>query len=152
MIINGVVVSGVVRGEELIKIYSDRILHILGFRPFSGTLDIQTEKNVALEDYATRKIEHVLLNGKSHVYAYLVPVHLKIIKNSQEFDCWLIKTAEAFSKNLVEVISNENLRAAHSIEDGDAVEITFFKKVPKRKKPVTRFLTKIAGKETRISR
>ena len=152
MIIKGVVVSGAILGQELIKMYEDRIAHIIGFKPYRGTLDIKIEKNIKLEDYATRRIEHILLNGRPQIYAYLVPVRLKVLKSNEEEDCWLIKTPDSGISDIIEIITNHNLRERHNLKDNEEVEITFFKKVVKKKKPVTQFFKRLSGKETRISR
>lgn len=153
MIIRGIVTSGAVRGEDLIKIYEDRIAHQIGYKPFLGTLGVKMEKNVRIEDYVTRRVEHLLLNGRPQVYVYLVPVSLKILKSSNGEDCWIAKVPSASSiDSVIEIIAPSDLRKKYDLKDEDEVEITFFRKTVEKKKPVTKFLKRLSRKETKINR
>ena len=77
MKIRGEVFSGVLRGTPLIEKYSARLIGILGFRPFKGTMDIKLERSVDITAFSTKSIEHVISDGTKKINAYLAPVKVK---------------------------------------------------------------------------
>ena len=154
MKIQGKITTGALCGEEIIKKYYPRIIAVVGVEPFLGTLDVQLEKEMDVTAYATKRIEHILLDGKPLVEAYLAPVILaiKTDEGEKEEPCWAFCLAKAFDKTVVELISKEKLREKYNLKDGDVVDLTFFEKTKKKKKPVTEFIKKLTVKESRISR
>src|SRR3989344_7888270 len=140
MIVRGTVVSGASRGAELVQIYEDRLLHILGFRPYRGTLDVKIEKALDVESYATRRLEHVLLNGRPQIYAYLIPILLKTTTGEEK--CWGMRLPDTYEKDVVWLLAHENMRNKLGLNDGDDVELQFFQKAAK-KKPATSFLQRL---------
>lgn len=77
MRVRGEVFSGVLRGTPLVEKYFPRLIGLLGFRPFLGTVDVRLERNVDISAFAAKTIEHVLRDGRRKVDAYLAPVRIK---------------------------------------------------------------------------
>lgn len=77
MKVRGEVFSGVLRGAPLIEKYYARLVGLIGFKPFKGTLDVKTDRNIDIRPFATKKMEHVLTDGRKKITAYLAPVKIK---------------------------------------------------------------------------
>ena len=77
MKVRGEVFSGALRGMPLIEKYNARLIGLLGFRPFKGTMDVRLERNVDIKPFATKTIEHVISDGSKKINAYLAPVRIK---------------------------------------------------------------------------
>ncbi|MFC2143176.1 DUF120 domain-containing protein [Candidatus Aenigmatarchaeota archaeon] len=154
MKIQGKVTTGAMSGVGVIEKYKSRIKAILGFEPFVGTLDVTIEEEIDIELYATKRIEHILLDGKPHINAYFAPVVLIVHSDEGEKEepCWAFCLPNAYDKKTIELISPNKLRDRYSLKDGDIVELTFFTKKEKKKKPVTKLVKKLIKKESRISR
>lgn len=102
--------------------WGDRLKGMLGFRPFLGTLNVRTQENVDMDIRAEKKIEHVLINGKPKVEAYLAPATLIAAGGIEA--CWAIRqTEDVYPKNVVELVSSANLREKLKIKDGDMVDV-----------------------------
>lgn len=74
MKVRGEVFSGVLRGMPLIEKYYPRLVGLLGFSPYKGTVNIKLEKPVDIMSFATKTIEHILTDGKKVINAYMAPV------------------------------------------------------------------------------
>ena len=79
MKVRGEVFSGVLRGTPLIEKYYPRLIGLLGFKPFKGTMDIKLERDVDITPFAAKTIEHILRDGRKKVDAYMAPVKIKKI-------------------------------------------------------------------------
>jgi CTP-dependent riboflavin kinase len=152
MKLRGEVFSGSTRGTQLIEKHFARLIGLVGFRPYPGTLNIRLDRNFDIIPYATKRIDHVLRHGAVNTDAYLVPVTVRkvlksytamglrdkedeLVKDVNElinlttkeeftpgYECWAIH----FTGNLgtvVELIAKESLRKTLGLEDGDKVEI-----------------------------
>jgi riboflavin kinase len=149
MRVKGKVVAGVLRGEHLIEKYRPRLLGVLGFEPFPGTLNVRTERKIDLKFYATKTLDHILLDGSRHVEGYLARV--KLISRDEEYECWAFRQRpDPHGPYFVEIIAKENLRTKFGLKDGDEVEIEFPDVAQAKKKEG--FLSRLVGPETRISR
>lgn len=82
--VTGQVVSGVLRGKSLIHKFRYRFVSILGFEPYEGTLDVELKFPLLIKNYATKRIEHVLMDGSRHIDAYIAPVTLHVRKVGEE--------------------------------------------------------------------
>ena len=152
MKIKGKVFTGTLRGQSLVDIYFFRLVNVLGFEPFKGTMDIKMEEAVDVKLYATKKIETVLLDGSSRIDAYLAPIILSV--GDQDYECWAIRQLKPIhGEDSLEIIAKDNLREKFSLNDGDEVEITFFEQVKKKKNiPGLGIVKKIYGIESQIKR
>lgn len=77
MRVRGEVFSGVLRGTPLIEKYYPRLVGLLGFHPFKGTMDVKLERNLDIGPFSTKTLEHILLDGKRKINAYLAPVKIR---------------------------------------------------------------------------
>jgi len=78
MLLRGKVIEGALRGGPLVERYSARLIGIVGFRPFPGTLDIELDKPLELAAYATKRIEHVRPWGAGkNIDAHLAPATIR---------------------------------------------------------------------------
>ncbi len=83
MKLRGEVFSGAMRGAQLIEKHSARLIGLVGFRPFPGTLDVRLERNFDIAPYATKRIEHQLVHTKSvNIDAYLLQVTIRKVPKS----------------------------------------------------------------------
>ncbi len=77
MKVRGDVFSGVLRGTPLIEKYYPRLIGLLGFRPYRGTMDVKLERSVDIRPFAIKTIEHILQDGRKKVDAFLAPVKIR---------------------------------------------------------------------------
>ena len=77
MKVQGEVFSGTLRGEPLIEKYYARLIGLVGFRPFRGTMDVKLERNVDIRSFNSKSMEHTLTDGKKRVTAYLASVKIR---------------------------------------------------------------------------
>ena len=77
MKVHGEVFSGTLRGEPLIEKYYARLIGLVGFRPFKGTMDVKLERNVDIRSFTSKTMEHTLADGKKKVTAYMTPVKIR---------------------------------------------------------------------------
>lgn len=148
--LNGRVEAGVSRGAPLVQAYFFRLIGILGYEPFKGTLNVKLESPVDIRDYATKEISHVLMDGTTEVYAYLAPVIVAF--NSQSCDCWEISEPERTKGDEIEIIAKENLHEKLGLKDGDTVEITFFEQKKKRRIPGLGLIAKLYGYQPQLQK
>ena len=152
MKIKGNLFTGTSRGQPLVEIYFFRLVNILGFEPFKGTMDIKMERPVDVKLYATKRVESTLLDGSLKVDAYLAPVIFSA--KGQDYECWAIRQPKPiYGEDTLEIIAKDNLREKFSLNDGDEVEITFFEQVKKKRNiPGLGIVKKIYGVESQIKR
>ncbi len=77
MKVRGEVFSGTLRGEPLIEKYYARLIGLVGFRPFGGTMDVKLERNVDIRSFTSKSMEHTLADGRKKITAYLAPVKIR---------------------------------------------------------------------------
>ncbi len=122
-VLEGIVKSGLGEGAYYIKIYSEKLQEKLGFKPYSGTLNIKTLMLGDFGSYSTCTIDSFSENDRVFGTARLIPV--KLSKGSQHEDCYVILPERTHHKNELELISEKNLRNALKLKDGDTVKIEF---------------------------
>ncbi len=124
--LKGKIMSGVMRGSPLIDTFYYRLIGILGFEPFKGTMDIQMEKPVDVAQYSTRAVDHLLIDGTRKVYVYLAPIVLTINKDgTEDYNCWAMREPGSQQQDVIEIIAKDNLKDKLALKDGDIVEVTF---------------------------
>lgn len=77
MKIQGKVIFGLRRGRGIVEKYHARLIGLVGFRPFKGTLNIELPRDVDIRRYSTETISHKLSDGSTKVEAYMAPVRIK---------------------------------------------------------------------------
>lgn len=126
MIIKGQIAHGVLRGEALIERYYHRLRNVLGFAPFKGTLNIQLEKPIDVKDYELKRLDHVLMSGRTWVDVRLAPAILHFTQDNEKrkFGCWIIREEKSIHYlDVIEVLSKENIKDSYSFKTGDVVEV-----------------------------
>lgn len=147
----GKVTEGVSRGENLIENYYLRLINIVGYEPFKGTLNVRLEKPVDISLYATKAVDHILMDGTRKVYAYLAPVSLAASGNT--VDCWAIRQPEnVHEKDIIELMAKENLKEKLSLHNGDDVEVTFFEPQQKKSVPGRNIFRKLYGVQNQLTK
>jgi CTP-dependent riboflavin kinase len=129
MRVKGHVFSGVLRGQPLIDIYFHRIVGLLGFEPFRGTMDVELDKPIDIQMFATKEIEHVLMDGAKRTEAHLAPVDLIFSGEGGEerYRCWAMQQLEGpYGKDVVEIIAKDRLSDKFHLAEGREIEIEFF--------------------------
>lgn len=153
MRLKGKVTRGVLRGELLIQKLFYRVKAVLGFEPYMGTLNIRLEKPVKLEDFATKAIDHILIDGTKMTEAYLAPVVLHTDKNGAvNHECWAMRPSHyTHGMEMIEILDKEKLSDKLSLKEGDDVEVTFFEqKREKKGPPGIGLMRKLYGSEHRL--
>lgn len=120
-VFEGEVISGIGEGAYYVKKYEDRIKKILEFRPFLGTLNIKLREHQNLERYSKGIIKGFKRDGRTFGDVKFLPV--KITFNEKSADCYLILPKRTHHRNIVEIISESNLREKLGIRNGDGVKI-----------------------------
>src|SRR3989338_2300669 len=126
------VVTGVLRGKPLIDRIYFRLVGILGFTPFKGTLDLKLEEPIDISRYATKSIEHKITDSSTLRECWLAPVIIKF--GNKEHDCWAMQQCNGINpKDIVEIIAKEKLRDVLGIGDNDMVKIEFIEHKQEKK-------------------
>ncbi len=148
--LKGRVESGVHRGAPLIEAYFFRLIGILGFEPFKGTLNVALDRAIDIGSYSTKNISHVLMDGTTEVYAYLAPVVLGV--KGQDYECWVICSPEHSICDDIEIVAKDNLHEKLGLKDGDGVEVTFFGQKKKNKIPGLGLIAKLYGYQPQLQK
>ena len=151
--IKGRVFVGVMRGWGMISHFFDRLKGILGFVPFKGTLNIKLEREIDIHQYATKSIDHILIDGTRHLDALIAPVILTV--GSEEYVCWAMRDMSErmsgiYTKDIVEIVAKENLSEKFGLKNDDEVIVTFFDTGRRKKElPFMGPMRKLYGVEPR---
>lgn len=115
--LKGRIITGLGEGSRYIYLYRDRFLKILGINPYPGTLNIELvePRFFNIEDY-----KYIEVDPPSQAYGKVLAVKARI-KNIPVYIIKPLKTRHAL--NIIEVISEHNLREALGVKTGDVVEI-----------------------------
>lgn len=148
--LKGKVEAGVARGAPLVDAYFFRLIGILGYEPFKGTLNVKLERPIDVKGYSTKQISHVLLDGTTEVYAYLTPVMFTY--KGQNYECWEISDPEHTKSDGVEIIAKDNMHEKLGLKDGDTVDITFFEKKKKFRIPGLGLIAKLYGYQPHLGK
>ncbi len=148
--LKGRVESGVHRGAPLIEQYFFRLIGILGFEPFKGTMNVKIDKPIDVRDYSTKQISHVILDGTTQIYAYLTPVMVSY--KGQNYECWEISDPEHAKSDLLELLAKDNLHDKLGLKDGDEIEMTFFAQKKRHKIPGLDLIRRLYGYQPRLQK
>ena len=154
--IQGKVFTGVMRGSGIVDYHFNRLVGLLGFEPFKGTLNIKLEKAIDLSLYVTKAIEHILLDGTKKIDVLLAPIVLTIKmkeeKKEENYECWAMRDmSNIYSSDIVEVIARDNLKEKFSLRGDEDVVVTFFEDKKKKKElPFMGAMRKLYGTESHL--
>ncbi|ADM27082.1 protein of unknown function DUF120 [Ignisphaera aggregans DSM 17230] len=120
----GNVVSGLGEGKKYVDIYSDRIYEVLGIKPYKGTL------NIAIRSEYIEQLSNCFEKGK--VYVIEPPCNrygrvfaLKSIL--KDLEVYVIRPEKTrHGANIIEIISDKNLRELLELKDGDIIELYIY--------------------------
>ncbi len=117
----GEVFSGLGEGEFYVNLYARNFHRALGIRPYPGTLNIRLDaSSVAMAEKCLKKDKAILidppLEGYGRVCAW--PAYFKCLK------VYVIRPEKTvYKRDVVELISDKNLREFFNLVDGDRVKI-----------------------------
>ncbi len=115
MKVRGEVFSGVLRGAPLIEKYYARIVGLVGFKPFKGTMDVKLDRNMDIRPFATKTMDHILTDGRRKITAYLAPVKIKKIylvysmMDIHDEERRILENVESLRKNAKAKLSMDDL-------------------------------------------
>lgn len=127
IIIEGEVVKGIGEGAYYMKEYYDKINEKLNFAPYGGTLNIKLNENFVnfnFGRYVSVVISVFKKSGRTFGKVKCIPV--KLFKDKTEDnneDCFIILPERTHHKNIIEIISEFNLREKLNLKEGDGVKI-----------------------------
>ncbi len=127
--LKGTVCTGMGEGAYYMsqKVYKNQFTSLLGFEPFTGTLNLQL-----LEDSSLRNFERILRSpskfikeftedGRRFGKVFVWPTYL-LIKN-QKIPSALIHPDRTHHNNQIELIAEENVKRTYGVKDGDVLDI-----------------------------
>ncbi|MCD6512395.1 MAG: CTP-dependent riboflavin kinase [Thermoplasmata archaeon] len=123
----GKVISGIGEGAKFIsmKEYRERIESIVGFFPYPGTLNI--ESNINLLKIEGIKVDGFVKNGRNFGGLNIFPAKLNGMNVA-------VIVPEKRRHGHIEIIASENLRIKYGLNDGDYVEFRFIPFIKRRRK------------------
>ncbi len=154
--VKGSIFAGVMRGWGIINYHFYRIVGLIGYEPFKGTLNIKLERDIDMTHFATKSIEHVLIDGTKRIDALLAPIILTIKKQEgdENYDCWALRDMSGvYSDDIIEIIARDNITEKFSLKGDEQVVVTFFDTGYRQKKkepPFMGAMRKLYGKETQL--
>jgi riboflavin kinase len=122
MIINGIIVSGTRKGSYFVsqKFYSDQFKHILGFKPFPGTLNIEVNGKDLKEVINISKQNLNIIHGKE---GFGDVKYIKSTLNNKIAGALLFPVKTEHPPKILEFIAIKNLREYLNLKDGDLVTL-----------------------------
>jgi len=149
--LHGTIVRGVIRGRELIERFADRLEGLLGFRPYPGTLNVKIERPIDIEDFETKRVEHILLNGSLWIDARLAPI--KFTFKDKTIDAWVIEDERGLHENdVLEILHKDRLMDMFGLKQGDEVVIELRKQPRSFRSRLKKSLRPVWPKATRVVR
>jgi riboflavin kinase len=136
MRVKGVVFSGSHRGSGIISAHFYRLINLLGYEPFMGTMNVKLERKIDIKMLATKRIENRLQDGSNFIDAYLVPVGIVSTGHKEEkYECWAMEEAHGiYPDDVVELVAKDNLKEKLNLEDGIMIELEFPDAIEKKEK------------------
>jgi len=147
----GKIARGVIRGHDLIERLSDRLHGVLGFMPYHGTVNVRIEQPINIEDFETKRIEHILLDGSVWIDARMAPI--KLTFKDRTIDAWIIFDERGLhEEDMLEVIHEERLMDTLNLRLGDDVSVELTKVRRTLKSRLKELLRPFWPRATRIMR
>jgi len=122
MSISGIIVSGTRKGSYFVsqKVYSDQFKHVLGFKPFSGTLNIEVDEENLEEIINIPQQKMNVIHGKE---GFGDVKYIKSTLNNKINGALLFPSKTEHPPKILEFIASENLREYLHLKDGDLVTL-----------------------------
>lgn len=124
--IEGAVVHGLGEGAYYVDMYSERFERALGFKPFSGTLNVKIRDETARKALARMKQTPPLIvpgfTQEGRTFGDVVCYHVLI--NQKVEGAVVIAQRTHHGQNILEVVSPFNLRRRLKLKDDDTVILT----------------------------
>jgi len=122
----GKVVSGRGEGRYYVSLppYKRRFKKILGFIPYSGTLNIKLDKVLDIDKLNPIETDDFIYNEKKYFGVKIVPIRISKFRHDLEIEGAIIVPKKTYHpNNIIEIISPIKLRDVLSLKDGDLVKI-----------------------------
>jgi riboflavin kinase len=123
MEIKGQIISGMGKGTYFMsqEIYIKQFQEKLHFKPYVGTLNVKLEKNRKnpLINISKEKFSLILGKGKFGDVKFI-----KAVLNHDTAGALVFPAKTEHTEDVLEFISNKNLRGSLKLKDGDIVSIT----------------------------
>jgi len=123
MEIKGQIISGMGKGTYFMsqEIYIKQFQEKLHFKPYVGTLNVKLEKNRKnpLINISKEKFSLILGKGKFGDVKFI-----KAVLNHDTAGALVFPAKTEHTEDVLEFISNKNLRDSLKLKDGDVVSIT----------------------------
>ena len=149
VLLNGEIARGVIRGRELIERFADRLEGLLGFRPYPGTLNVRIERPIDIEDFETKRLEHILFDGSLWIDARLAPI--KMTFRDKIVNAWIIVDERGLHEDdVLEVIHKDRLMEMLGMKLGDEVVIQLERRPRTLRSRLRSAMRPIIPKSTRI--
>ncbi len=120
----GSIVSGLGEGKKYVDIYSSKIYETLRIEPYRGTL------NIVIGDEYVRLLSSCFEKGKAHIIEPPCNIYGKVyaLKSIlRNIEVYIIRPEKTkHQANIVEVISDKNLRELLQLKDGDIIELYIY--------------------------
>ncbi len=117
----GEVFSGLGEGEFYVNLYARNFHRILGIRPYPGTLNIRLSgESVELAEKCLKRENAILVDPPMKGYGRVCvwPAYLRCLK------VYVIRPEKTiYKKDVIEIISDKNLREVFNLVDGDKIRI-----------------------------
>ena len=136
MRVRGEVFSGALRGTPLIEKYYPRLVGLVGFRPFRGTMDVKLERSIDIKPFTSKIIGHVLTDGRKEIVEHAQKMgelaeERFSIQSTHDIDepfyeCWAIQfKGGIYGTDVVELIAPDMIKEKLELGDNDIIEIEF---------------------------
>ena len=122
MEIKGIIISGMGKGTYFMsqKIYVDQFQEKLHFKPFVGTLNIKIEEEeiASIMSIPIKKFDTIIGKGKFGDVKYI-----KAVLNDTVEGALIFPAKTKHTEDVLEFISDKNLRELLKLEDGDPLTV-----------------------------
>lgn len=108
--------------------YQNQFTSILGFEPFSGTLNLQLFEESSIRNFErllrspSKYIKEFIEEGRRFGRVFIWPTYL--IVGKQKISSALIHPDRTHHDNQIELIAEKHIKSTYGIKDGDVLEIT----------------------------
>lgn len=122
--LKGRVFSGLMEGRFYVAQagYQRQFQHLLGFRPFAGTLNLRVDPSERSMFLAAREPLHIRgFKAQGRGFGELLAYPVNVARNRAAV---VVPERSHYKEDTLELISRANLRQALGIKDGDEVTVT----------------------------
>ncbi|MFZ2455005.1 MAG: DUF120 domain-containing protein [Candidatus Altiarchaeia archaeon] len=121
--VTGTISRGMGEGAYYISEYAEEIKNKLGYKPFPGTLNVKVSEPLSLDRLLTGTIKG--FKKKNRTFGSIRYAPMCVSAKGQSVDCHIIVPARTHHKDVLEIISQCNLREKLGVSDGDVVNVEF---------------------------